>query len=827
MNRFYQRTLLALLSALTILTHSAFGAVLAIDYGTDWIKASLMKPGIPFDVLLNKDSKRKIQASVAWKGDDRLFGADAANIAGRFPTESFSSLKLLLGAPYDSGALEFYTTVSSAEVTKTSRGTVALKRKDGAEWTVEELVAMQFSYVKDLAESLANEKVYDTIVTVPPYYSQGERDAVADAIEISGLRTLALINDGTAVAINYAMTREFPKQEYHVIYDAGASAIRATVASFGTVEGKGKGKESTQITVHGVGYDRSTGGIELDRRLRDLLANDFARKHGKDLRRDKRGMARLWKETSRVKAILSANSESRVTVESIAWDIDYKSKITRAEFEKACADLKPRYAKPIVDALNAAGITLDDVTSVILTGGSSRTPMIKDAVQATVGKSKIAVNVNADEAAVLGAALHGASLSRQFKTKEIKVSDVSVHDVQASYPSEKGSKMISTVIFPANARLNTRKVMTFKRKDDFPITLSHKTPPALSFPTEILEAKIVGVAEALQNLTDMGAIEPVVKATLQLSESGFAAVKEAHAVGEVKESLTGSSSSTESASETAGESASSATASASSKLKEERIPLTLDVKFLGIPPVALQDKRASRNKLIAIDSQESSKRAKEDARNTLEGYLYRVRDLLDDDRADAPFVKCSKDAERREISRTLEATFSWLNEEGDHAETNKLIEKRSALEKLERPIVHRYKEIEEFPKALNNSQMWNWSTRLFITEAKQNLTAEENGDPDIVAKVTKEEIADLEAKLKEHETWLNIGVEKQKSKKYNDDPAIETSEMHRRAEELSKHLHKLVKRKAPVRRKTSTSGSASAKATETPTPVQNKKHDEL
>jgi hypoxia up-regulated 1 len=173
---------------------------------------------------------------------------------------------------------------------------------------------MQFSYVKELAESLAEEKVLDVIVTVPPFYSQAERDAVADAIEISGLRTLALINDGTAVAINYAMTRSFPTPEYHVIYDAGASAIRATVASFVTTEGKTRDKDSTQITVVGVGFDRNTGGIELDRRLRDLLADDFARKHGRDLRRDKRGMARLWKETSRVKAILSANSESRVTV---------------------------------------------------------------------------------------------------------------------------------------------------------------------------------------------------------------------------------------------------------------------------------------------------------------------------------------------------------------------------------------------------------------------------------------------------------------------------------------------------------------------------------
>lgn len=176
---------------------------------------------------------------------------------------------------------------------------------------------MQLSYIKHLAESHTNgEKVRDVIVTVPSYYTQFERDAVADAIEIAGLKTLALINDGTAVAVNYAMTRTFPKPETHVIYDAGASAIKATVVQFSTDE---SGKKSSvpdgpQITVMGVGYERTTGGTELDRRLREILIESFNTKHGKDVRQDKKGMAKLWKEAGRVKAVLSANSEATAQV---------------------------------------------------------------------------------------------------------------------------------------------------------------------------------------------------------------------------------------------------------------------------------------------------------------------------------------------------------------------------------------------------------------------------------------------------------------------------------------------------------------------------------
>lgn len=156
---------------------------------------------------------------------------------------------------------------------------------------------------------------------------------------------------------------------------------------------------------------------------------------------------------------------------------------------------------------------------------------------------------------------------------------------------------------------------------------------------------------------------------------------------------------------------------------------------------------------------------------------------------------------------------------------------------LERPIIHRYKEIEEFPKALNVSQMWNWSTRLFITEAQQNITRDETEG--LPAKYTKEEIASLEKLLIEHETWLNLGVEKQKATAFNDDPAIETSEMKKRGEELAKRLQTLMQRKTPRPKKTTTSrsssstSSASAKETSSPqetTPsssTPSDKHDEL
>ncbi|KAI0651124.1 actin-like ATPase domain-containing protein [Trametes meyenii] len=823
---------------LSLWSEHVLGSILAIDYGADFIKASLMKPGQPFDVLLNRDSKRKIQSTVGWKKNDRLFGQDAANIAGRFPQDSFSSLKFLQAAPYDSEAVSFYTSVSTADVVKTERSTVALRRPDGTEWSVEELIAMQFAYVRELAESTAGEKVHDVIVTVPPYYTQFERDAVVDAIEIAGLRTLALINDGAAVAVNYAMTRSFPEPEYHVIYDAGASAIRATVVQFSSVasdsKAKAAAKDATQISVLGVGYDRYTGGTELDRRLRDLMLSDFQKRYKRDISADKRARAKLWKEAGRVKAILSANSDAIATIESLAHDIDYKAKFTRAEFEAACKDLKGRYAVPVMEALAHAGLKLDDISSVILTGGSSRTPMIQDAVKAAVGASKIAQNVNADEAAVLGAALHGASLSRQFKTKDIRISDIGPYDVQVSYQAEAKNpgarpRTINTLVFPTGSKTGTKKTLTFKRQDDFSVKLAYKAPPAPGFPTEFLEAEIVGVSEAIKNITEAGATDPVVRATVMLSESGFASVRDAVVTGEFKdESIAGASTSSQSVDETTADvgtaeeeatsSADTAEASATVAVAKPKEPISLEieVKFPSIAPMSVKQKRVGREKLLAVDAEESAKRKREEARNTLEGYIYKLRDLLSDDSSESPFVKCSQPSERKALSEKVDNTLAWLQDHGDDATTIEYIDKRTALESLERPVVHRYKEIEEFPKALNNSQMWNWSTRLFLTEAKQNLSAElaaPAGSPP--GKYTKEELDDLEKTLKEHETWLNEWVERQKAVKMNEDPAILSSEMRARAKVLENHLQKLVRKRAPKPPKKTTSSSSSGSSSST------------
>ena len=145
--------------------------------------------------------------------------------------------------------------------------------------------------------------------------------------------------------------------------------------------------------------------------------------------------------------------------------------------------------------------------------------MVQQAVKTTVGESKVAVNVNADEAAVLGAGLYGASLSRQFKTKDIKVSDVYMYDIQASYPTEPkegGSpKTITSTIFPPSSKTGSKKTLTFKRKNDFPIRLLYKKTPFMCVLTiQFTIPRLTGCSHPV--ITPRGSLRPRLAVLLKL-----------------------------------------------------------------------------------------------------------------------------------------------------------------------------------------------------------------------------------------------------------------------------------------------------------------------
>lgn len=274
-------------------------------------------------------------------------------------------------------------------------------------------------------------------------------------------------------------------------------------------------------------------------------------------------------------------------------------------------------------------------------------------------------------------------------------------------------------------------------------------------------------------------------------------------------------------------SASKTTASAA-KETSTSVPLVVDTRYTSVAPMSVEAKKEARSRLIAAEAAELVVAQREEQRNVLEGYLYRLRDLLEGD-GERPFFKCSTKEERERIKSKMEEAMSWFQQNQDDAETAGFVEQRATLEcvsfisfpflgcswlivlgcvyrALEYPIMHRYKEIEEFPSVLNNSQMWNFHTRMFLTEEKAILSElEANGT---TGRYTREELDDLERTLKDHERWLDQNVEKQRKVQMWEDPAIETKEMKEKAKVLELALQKLVRKPKPKAKKASSSSSS-------------------
>ncbi|KAI9026192.1 Hsp70 protein-domain-containing protein [Hyaloraphidium curvatum] len=751
----------------------ADASVMAIDYGAQWFKVSLVKPGVPLEIVLNRESKRKTRSIVALRDNKRSFDTEAVNLAGRFPKVAYDGLKNLLGKLYEDPECEAYrSTFDNNMVKDPVRGTVDFEQPDGTLLSVEELVAMQFKHAKELAETMAGDVVRDCVITVPRFYNQFERQALLDAAELAGLRILALLHDDFAVALNFAMTRNFNETapEYHIFYDMGAGSTAASLVSFQNVPADPRLPKKTipQLEVKSVGFDRTLGGHEFDLRLQKLLATTFdkdkSQSSGKVFK-NQRAMVKLLNQATKVKEILSANTEIGVSIESLMDDIDFRTKVTRQEFEEMCQDLIDRVVGPVRTVIDKAGLTLDKISSVILVGGSTRIPAVQAALRDYIGEDKIAKNVNSDEAAVLGAGFRGAGISRQFKVREIRVKDINVFPVEVSYQAEpkeeKEARTIRTLLFNEGAVLPSRKLMTFRRATDFSFELGYRIEDGKEAqgPTKFIGVEVPGLADAIATFKANESIvvvgDPKVKATIALSESGLVNVvdlavyfdtevpKEQKSLkdrvmsffggkgdnataanateGEPAPDGTGPGPLTEEKGESANETAPEP-ASKKAEIKTEKVELNMSVAAIGVKPMDQVTKTKALARLLAMDAEDRARFALAEARNQLEAFVYAAREFLTHSETE----EVSTEEEREKLSAKLSEASEWLYGDGEHAELAAVKGQLRGLEDLKGPIELRRKERKSRPEAakalrtvLDAAKLWVDKTKEAMLEAEE------------------------------------------------------------------------------------------------------------
>ncbi|KAM9299356.1 hypoxia up-regulated protein 1 [Gastrophryne carolinensis] len=526
-------------------------AVMSVDMGSECLKIAIVKPGVPMEIVLNRESRRKTPFAITLKENERYFGDIAAGMAAKNPKLTFRYFQDLLGKAADNPQVAaFEQRFPEYNLIKDElRGTTLFKLTEELTYSPEELVAMMLNYSRSLAEDFAEQAIKDVVITVPAYFNQAERRAVIQAAKLAGLKVLQLLNDNTAVALNYGVFRRKDinsTAQNIMFYDMGAGSTTCTIVTYQTVKTKDSGIQP-QLQIRGVGFDRTLGGLQIDLRLRDHLAKLFndQKKSKKDVRENPRAMAKLLKEANRVKTILSANNEHMAQIEGLMDDIDFKAKVSRQELEELCEDFFNRVAGPVKQALSGAEMNMDEIEQVIIVGGGTRVPKVQELLLQAVGKEELGKNINADEAAAMGAVYQAAALSKAFKVKPFVVRDAALYPIQVEFTRELEEEGVKTlkhnkrILFQKLAPYPQRKVITFNRyNDDFDFNINYGDlgflgPEDLRIfgSLNLTTVKLSGVGESFQKKTSDYESKGI-KAHFNMDESGILTLDRVEAVFE-------------------------------------------------------------------------------------------------------------------------------------------------------------------------------------------------------------------------------------------------------------------------------------------------------
>ena len=773
--RWRSSAIVTLLSILVLLLSPAFAAsaVLGIDLGTEYIKAALVKPGIPLDIVLTKDSKRKEAAVIAFKPlrsqsssssssyfPERLYGGDALALSARYPGDVYSNLKPLLGLTVagNSAVAHFGSWHPDLKIVESKdRGTVSFRSQsfeDAEEvFTVEELLGMELQNIRANAEVMAGKDshIRDVVISIPVFYTAEEKRAVEAAAELAGLRLLALTSDGLSVGLNYATSRTFPiikegvKPEYHLIYDMGAGSTTATVLRFQgkNVKDVGKFNKTIQeVQVIGVGWDKSLGGDALNALILEDMISKLAETprlktlgtNSTHIKQDGRTVAKVWKEAERMRQVLSANSETSASFEGLFdEDVNFKYKLSRTEFERFATRYRDQVRGPIMRAMSAAKLDLGDIESIILHGGAVRTPFVQKELESAAGSSeKVRTNVNSDEAAVFGAAFKAAGISPSFRVKEIRASDSAGHAAGVSWLLDGKEKQQK--LFQPTSHIGAEKQVPFKVTQDFAFDLyqqvitgaeASKDVPVTKVQTQNLTASVKELTEKFGcSIADISTsfsirlspLDGLPEATRGSVSCEVMDAKKGDFVDNVKGLFGFGSGSKKSdqeplvdgsnrdtAPDVSVESTSTVSGSAisepqptdtksSDKAKETKKIETIYIGFTtnvtGLPQISPSEMQRMKDRMSSFDASDRSRKLREEALNTLEGYTYKARDLLGDE----SFIAASTEKQRLEIEEKFKAASDWLYGDGADASREELQARLKELRSLVDPISKRNEE---------------------------------------------------------------------------------------------------------------------------------------
>ncbi|KOR37929.1 MULTISPECIES: molecular chaperone DnaK [Planktothricoides] len=424
------------------------GKVVGIDLGTTNSCVAVMEGGKP-TVIANAEGGRTTPSVVAFaKNGDQLVGQIAKRQGVMNPENTFYSVKRFIGRRFDEVTHE--TTEVSYKVLNVNGNVKLDSPTRGKQFAPEEISAQVLRKLVDDASTYLGEPVTQAVITVPAYFNDSQRQATKDAGKIAGIEVLRIINEPTAASLAYGLDKK--SNETILVFDLGGGTFDVSILEVG----------DGVFEVLATSGDTHLGGDDFDKKIVDYLAEEFKRAEGIDLRKDKQALQRLTEAAEKAKIELSSVTQAEINLPFITATQDGPKHLdvtlTRAKFDELTADLIDRCRIPVENAMRDAKLKNADVDEVVLVGGSTRIPAVKELVKRLMGKEPNQT-VNPDEVVAVGAAIQAGVLAGEVK-------DILLLDVTPLSLGVETLGGVMTKIIPRNTTIPTKKSEVFSTAVD-------------------------------------------------------------------------------------------------------------------------------------------------------------------------------------------------------------------------------------------------------------------------------------------------------------------------------------------------------------------------
>jgi molecular chaperone DnaK len=423
--------------------------VIGIDLGTTNSCVSVMEGGKP-KVIENSEGARTTPSIVAFAKDgERLIGQPAKRQAVTNPDNTIYAVKRLIGRRFDDPVTKKDTELVPYHIVKGTNGD-AWVQAGGKDYSPSQISAFTLQKMKETAEAYLGETVTQAVITVPAYFNDAQRQATKDAGQIAGLEVLRIINEPTAAALAYGLEKNDGKTI--AVYDLGGGTFDISILEIG----------DGVFEVKATNGDTFLGGEDFDSKIVEFLAADFQKAEGIDLKKDRLALQRLKEAAEKAKIELSSAQTTEVNLPFITADATgpkhLVKPISRAELERLVDPLIQRSIEPLRKALADAGLKPGDIDEVVMVGGMTRMPKVRDVVKQFFGKEPH-TGVNPDEVVAMGAAIQAGVL--QGDVKDVLLLDVT--------PLSLGIETLGGVftrMIDRNTTIPTKKSQTYSTADD-------------------------------------------------------------------------------------------------------------------------------------------------------------------------------------------------------------------------------------------------------------------------------------------------------------------------------------------------------------------------